>query len=184
MQEIWKTIDGFSSYQVSNYGRIKSVSRIVKNKYSTRKIEEKILTPKIGTNGYYSYPLGNDDGVRKSVSIHRLVAKAFIPNPNNLPCVNHKDENKLNNEVANLEWCTYSYNNNYNNRKEREIKTQQETSPKNKAINQLSKNGKIIATFISLREAQRETNIPHNNISEVINGKRKTAGGFYWGLTS
>ena len=101
--EIWKDIKGYEGlYQVSNEGRIFSV------------INSIFLKP-IENNGYYTVSLYKNK--KPSINnIHRLVAEAFIPNPNNLPCVNHKNEIKTDNKVNNLEWCTYQYNNTYNNK--------------------------------------------------------------------
>ena len=114
--EEWKDIKGYEGlYQISNKGRVKSLGN---NK--TRK--EKIRDGKIGNRGYKKISLCKN-GKEKKYSIHRLVAEAFLPNPDNLPVVNHKDENKLNNNVENLEWCTQAYNVNYshNNCKSRKI---------------------------------------------------------------
>ena len=102
MTEIWKNIEGYEGkYQVSNLGRVKSMIG-----------QEKVLHPKKHRNGHLQIGL-HKDKKRKTMYIHRLVAQAFIPNPDNLPCVNHKDENPNNNNVDNLEWCTQKYNCNY-----------------------------------------------------------------------
>lgn len=100
--EIWKDIEGYEGlYQVSNMGNIKSL-RTNKNCYlSNSKIYKRVLLSK--------------NGKAKGYSVHRLVAQAFIPNPNNYPCVNHLDYNGSNNKASNLEWCTYAENNNYRN---------------------------------------------------------------------
>ena len=110
--EVWKDIEDFSNYQISNFGRVKSKERItnvgIKNvKQITRK--EKILKPLKITKGYLGIRLYNNLNV-KTFKIHRLVAKYFIPNPNNLSQVNHIDGNKTNNKVDNLEWCTQTQN--------------------------------------------------------------------------
>ena len=113
--EIWKDIKGYEGlYQISNKGRVKTLGN---NK--TRK--EKIRDGKIDRG--YKRILLCKNGKKKQCLIHRLVAEAFLPNPDNLPVVNHKDENKLNNNVENLEWCTQAYNVNYshNNCKSRKI---------------------------------------------------------------
>ena len=115
--EVWRDIKGYEGlYQVSNLGRVKSLERYVKGIYGLRKVQQKIMSiARIRTNGYMQVHL-TKNGIAKKYQVHRLVAEAFIPNPNNLPIVNHKDENKINNCVWNLEWCTYSYNLTYGNR--------------------------------------------------------------------
>lgn len=108
MQEDWKDIIGYEGlYQVSNFGRVRSLDRI---STSGQHLKGKIL--KLVGNPYMRIDLcaGNN---KVSYIVHRLVAEAFIPNPNNLPCINHIDEDKTNNRVDNLEWCTYKYNNAY-----------------------------------------------------------------------
>ena len=122
MKEIWKDIEGYEGlYQVSNYGNIKSLSRVVKNAYGIHRTEEKILKPQMKKKGYFQIQLSKD-GKRKQMFVHRLVMENFVPNPNNYPCINHKDENHINNKLENLEWCTYSYNNTYNDLHHRKMK--------------------------------------------------------------
>jgi len=117
MEEIWKDIAGYEgAYQVSNLGRVKSFRQSSK----MGKPKEWILKPSLINSGYGVVTLYSKEK-REKFQIHRLVASAFLPNPNNLPCVNHRDENKLNNCVENLEWCTYQYNNNYGTAKVRAI---------------------------------------------------------------
>ena len=107
MQEIWKDIKNYEGlYQVSNFGNIKSLT--FKNKQGTYK-RELILKKALGKNGYHKVILQKDRN-RKTVSVHRLVAEAFIPNPENKKCVNHLDCNRTNNRIDNLEWCTHSEN--------------------------------------------------------------------------
>ncbi len=120
----WKDIEGYEGYyQVSNIGEVRSVDRWVTYK-NGRKIfrKGKLMKLSPGTCGYPQVSLCSH-GVEKKVSVHRLVATAFIPNPDNLPFVNHKDENKSNNIWTNLEWCTDKYNNNYGTRTERAAKS-------------------------------------------------------------
>ena len=114
MQEIWKDVKGFEGfYQVSNLGRVRSLDRIVVSENrSTQKIKGAIKKVKVGKNGYYMVMFYKDSKY-KCAYVHRLVAQAFIPNPDNLPQVNHKDEIRTNNCVDNLEWCDSKYNNNY-----------------------------------------------------------------------
>ena len=111
MKEIWKDIKNFEGlYQVSNKGRVRSLDRISVNCYGMpRKLKGKILKPHLNVYGYLDIGLSNC-GNGNIFKVHRLVADAFIPNPKNLPQVNHKDENKQNNCVENLEWCTNAYN--------------------------------------------------------------------------
>ena len=104
--EIWKPIEGYEGfYEVSNCGRVKSVEHvIIRRNGSPRPIREKLIHSSMLPNGYLHVTLYKDCK-QKHFHVHRLVAKAFIPNPNNLPEINHKDEYKTNNHVDNLEWC-------------------------------------------------------------------------------
>lgn len=110
-EEIWKDIEGYEGYyQVSNYGNIKSLSRIIySEKRSNYKTKEKVLRQSNTTTGYKKVELVKE-GIKKSYKVHRLVATAFIPNPENKPEVNHIDGNKINNYIENLEWVTSSEN--------------------------------------------------------------------------
>lgn len=115
-EEIWKDIDGhFGIYQISNFGRIKSLDRISPQ---GNRLTGKIKHTYDNGNGYEYVDLSDNNAIRTKASIHRLVAFAFVENPNNYPQVNHKDENKYNNHYLNLEWCTQKYNNNYGNHSE------------------------------------------------------------------
>ena len=122
MEEIWKAIPDYEEYyEVSNTGKIRSVTRtIIYKNGAVHNLIGKELKQDIEKNqGYYRICL-NKNGIKKTFKVHRLVALAFIPNPDNLPFVNHKDENKLNNNINNLEWCTAEYNINYGTRTERQ----------------------------------------------------------------
>lgn len=120
MKEVWKDIDGYEGYyKVSNLGRVKSIERKITYTNSngiTRQhpVKEMIIAQKTDKHGYQKVSLKKEKQ-RKLCGVHRLVAQAFIDNPDNLPLVNHKDEIRGNNNVLNLEWCTYKYNNNYGN---------------------------------------------------------------------
>ena len=119
--EIWQDIEGYEGYyQVSTYGRIKSVERVIYSNGGHYTKKESIKIPSFNKN-YYQIKLYRDNSYTID-RVHRIVAKTFIPNTKNLPCVNHKDENTKNNRVENLEWCTWLYNNNYGTRKERVFK--------------------------------------------------------------
>lgn len=121
--EIWKDIKGYEGlYQISNYGNVKSLERVIEDNKGSYIKKEKILTPTINNRGYYHIGLRNNSKT-KYYYVHRLVAEAFIPNPNNYPIINHKDEDKTNNKVDNLEWCTPKYNANYGTAIQRRITT-------------------------------------------------------------
>lgn len=159
MEEIWRDCKGYEEkYQVSNLGRVWSVKR------------QNYLTPHIHTKGYLQVTMMAKNGKRKQEFIHRLVALAFIDNPNNLPQVNHKDENKTNNTVENLEWMTCKDNINYGSHNER-------VSNSNKQPVRCIELDKV---FESKTQASNETNISIASISRVCSGKQKTAGGYHW----
>lgn len=116
MKEIWKDIQGYEGiYQVSNLGRVRSVDRVVIHKDGVKHLYRgRVLKPHYNTSKYLAIGL-HYNGISNTYLVHRLVAQVFIPNPNNLPEVNHIDEVITNNKVDNLEWCTSEYNNNYGN---------------------------------------------------------------------
>ena len=116
MKEVFKSIPNFSiRYQISNLGRVKRLERVIErptDKHCPKLVcKEIILKPKITKFGYQYLKLVKDDGTRKDIFVHRLVASAFVENPDNKPCVNHKDGNKQNNNASNLEWSTIKENN-------------------------------------------------------------------------
>lgn len=114
--EIWKDVCGFEGYyQVSNLGNVKRIS----HQSNSKKLSERNKTLGTDKDGYKTVMLYMGTNTRKLCKVHRLVAEAFIPNSNNLPMVNHKDEKKDNNSVENLEWCDCIYNNNYGTRNSR-----------------------------------------------------------------
>lgn len=169
MDEIWKDIEGYEGlYKISNLGKVKSL-----NYHMTGK--ERILKPGKDNHGYL-FVILYKEGKHKTCTVHRLVAEAFIPNPDKLPCVNHKDENPLNNNLNNLEWCTHKYNINYGTAIERAIVALTNRKDMSKPVKCLE-TGKIYPSTI---EAQRETGIRNGNISHCCLGNRKTAGGYHW----
>ena len=147
MKEKWKPVKGYENwYEVSNLGRVRSLDRQIKY----RSIHRTGKLIKLGcTRGYY-YAKLHKNNKRRYVGVHRLVADAFIPNPNNLPEVNHKDENKQNNCANNLEWCTRKYNVNYGTGKQRRASTAMIP------VVQTDMDGNIIQTFSSALEASRK----------------------------
>lgn len=116
-EEIWRPIVGYEGlYEVSSYGRVRSLDRYVKCDYERYRLHKgKVLSPAKDRYGYLSVVL-SCNGKHKTITVHRIVAQAFIPNPDNLPEINHRDEDKINNRVDNLEWCTAKYNMNYGTR--------------------------------------------------------------------
>ena len=163
-EEIWCPIKGYEGlYEVSDQGRVKSL------KFG----KGKILKPFRNKGGYLRVGLCKN-GEMKQCFVHRLVAKTFIPNPDNLPEVNHKDEDKENNSVQNLEWCTDKYNTNYGTR------TQRQAEKLSKPVLQLTKSGVFVREWKSTRDVERNLGFNHGNISLYCNGKRKSSNGFVW----
>lgn len=176
-EEIWKDIAGYEGlYQVSNFGRIKSLERSVNDNGGNNLLKERILKP-FYVSGYYSARLYINRS-HKDYRVHRLVAQAFITNPYNLPIINHKDENRLNNTVENLEWCTYQYNNTYGTVIEKQIKSHLNHKDLSKPVLCIELN-KI---FPSIHEAGRWLGDYHlqAHICECCNGKRKTCYNYHW----
>lgn len=187
MQEIWKDIKGFEGrYQVSNYGRVKSLARIVKRgQNGYRNVKETILSPRTDTKRGYQTISIRIHPKRYNLSLHRLVAETFIPNPNNYPVINHIDGNPSNNNVNNLEWCTQSYNVKYSytngNAKPTPGCFKKGNIPHNIIrVSQYSLNNTYIATFDSILEASKKTNTNSICIGYCCKGKQKTSGGYIW----
>ena len=169
--EIWKDIEGYEGlYQVSNLGRVKSL-----NYHRTGK--EKILRLE-KSQGYYIADLCIN-GKAKHYKVHRLVAEAFIPNPENLPEINHKDENPSNNNVNNLEYCDRKYNNSYGSRNERSKQKQINDINKSVPIVQIDLNNDTVAIWPSMAEAQRN-GFNLGNIYLCCNGRQNTHKGYKW----
>lgn len=181
-KEEWKPVVGYEQYaEVSNHGRIRTIAReYVKSNGAKCYVKSRISKTYFMDSGYevvtiYLYDKG---GLKQKKLVHRLVAEAFVANPNNLPQVNHLDENKGNNHYLNLEWCTAAYNLAYGTKRQRESKT------KSKAINMLDMSGNLIRQFDSMTIAAKEMGLKITNISAACRKKKcfASAGGYKWEL--
>lgn len=162
----WKPIKDFEGYFINVDGQIKS-------KRSFKGTKEIILKPSKNQQGYITYNLMKNGKVYRK-PLHRLLMETFIPNTNNLPCINHINGNILNNSLDNLEWCSYSHNN-----KEAYRLGLKEPRIKAKKIKQLDKEGNIIKIWNNSYEPKILGFSP-SNINMCCNGKRKTANGYVW----
>ena len=166
MKEIWKTIENFNNYQISSLGNVKNITT------------GKVLKSTLNGRGYYQVGLSKQNK-RYTKLIHRLIAEAFIANPENHQCINHRDEVKTNNSIENLEWCSYQYNNNYGTRTERASKSR---------LGEKNYNAKKVLCietneiFNCTRDAARKYCLERCAVSDAANTNhaQKTAGGFTW----
>lgn len=154
--EIWKGIKNFPNYEISNLGNVRNIKK------------DKLMTTSIRKNGYCTVKLSYN-GISKECKLHRLVAEAFVSNPNHLPFVNHKDENKENNIYTNLEWCDSLYNNTYGTRCIRQA------NKIKRKIKQCDMQGNVIRFFNSINEAAKKFNILACSISNCLHGRQKSA---------
>lgn len=162
-------LENYSNYEIYEDGRI----------YSYKSKKWLSLTPR--ADGYIRVKMIDDNGKIQSLYLHRLVAMAYLPNPNNLPCVNHKDENRMNCHKDNLEWCSYQYNNTYGTKIERTLQNRVYETPTNAIrVAKLDRKTKeILEIFPSIKEAGRKYGSA-SHINEAAHGKRKSAYGFCW----
>ncbi len=170
----WKpVVDYYGKYEVSDHGDVRSVDRTCISKNGIKKtLRGKVMKQTQTSKGYLVVNL-HYDGISRVIPIHVLVAEAFIENPYNFPMVNHKDGNKQNNNVSNLEWTSYSYNN---------IHALQHKlrNPRGNPVMQRTPDGVLIEIFDSAYEAARKLSINANSILQCVNHHTKTAGGFIW----
>lgn len=174
MIEEWRDIKGYEGfYQVSNFGDVRSI-------FADEHYRAKILKPHKQLNGYIFVNLWKDKKP-KHKTIHRLVAEAFIPNPHNYPCVNHKDEDKQNNRVENLEFCTHSYNMNYGKRTEKCLATRKRRGgfTAEKVVLKCNADGNIIEEWKSLMEAKRN-GYSRRMIQFCLANPTKKYRGYHW----
>lgn len=165
--EEWKPIEGYEGmYEVSNKGKIKSLAR----DYNNRTLHDRIMKQYVGKTGYFCIRLCKN-GKTKLFKVHRLIAEAFIDNPNKLPFINHLDGNKLNNSISNLEWCSPSRN----------IKHAYLTGlRRTQSVFQLDVEGKVLKMWGSISEASEKTGVDISKICSCCRGGQKTAGGYVW----
>lgn len=175
--EIWKDIKGYEGlYQVSNYGRVKSLN------FNRGKVEK--ILKQFDVHGYFQVKLYKNKN-KKNHTVHRLVAEAFIPNTDNLSQVNHKDEDKHNNfcgtpendfNDGNLEWCDCKYNQNYGSRTNRSVYGHL------KPVLQFTKYGEFVREFPSAIQAERDSKNEYcsSNICNCCRGRQKTHQGYIW----
>lgn len=179
--EIWKDIEGYEGlYQVSNLGNVKSLN--YRHHGGTSNLHQYRLP-----QGYMVVHLYKDNK-KKMHYVHRLVGQAFLDNPQNLPEINHINENQSDNSVENLEWCSSKYNTNYSRVKHPERyftsingkRTNKKTKYSNFVINQLAKDGTIIKQWNNISEIVRTTEFKHSAIVRCCKDNRKTACGYKW----
>lgn len=168
MKEIWKNIKRYENlYKVSNWGRVKSARNNI------------LLKLHIQKNGYLRVSLSKN-GKIKYYNIHRLVAEAFIPNPNNYPIINHIDGNKKNNNVKNLEFCTYSHNNKEARRLGLNISKKGKYNHKSRKVVQYDKKGNIIKEWDYMNLITEILGYDYTSISKCCSGKQRTSYGYIW----
>ena len=173
VNEIWKDVAGYDGlYQVSSFGNVKNIKT------------GRILRPCVHRTGYISAMLYKN-GKPKRHNIHRLVAIAFIENEHNYPCVNHIDENKANNCIENLEWCTADYNMKHGTMSDRLSKNRGHDSRRaGRKVVQMDTRGRVIKVWASISQASKETGTAKTSIQECCNGIHKTANQYIWTYTT
>lgn len=179
MIEVWKDIAGYEGmYQVSNLGRVKSLERWVQNHGKLQHHPEKIRTPSKRETGYLALQLYKDNKPQNCY-IHRLVAEAFLPNPDNKSTVNHINGDKKDNRADNLEWSTYTENNKHAYDTGLNDETHRRNRKGSFTVEQYDKDMNLIKTYPSIREAERQTGIDSRSISLGIR-KGWNFGGYVW----
>ena len=176
MEEIWKSVKEYEDYyQISNFGNMRSIERTIITKNNVhRKLKSKQLKLHLNEFGYV-ITMGSINNVQKNFKIHRVVAEAFILNPENKLTVNHKDTNKQNNHISNLEWSTHS-----ENIKHAYIHYLNNSVSQYKSVSQYTKDNEFITQYKSISAAKKALKIKGGHISDVCNGRMKTAYGYVW----
>lgn len=172
---MWRAIKGFEGlYEVSDEGRFRSLDCVRRMKNGVeRQYYGRELSPTLASDDYYVVHLTGMDGVRKAYKVHRILAETFIPNPLNLPIINHKNENKHDNRLSNLEWCSVRYNLRYGT-------TQHRRALKiGFKVRQYNANGEYMKTFVTMRAAARVLGLPMSGIYQSVT-TGKLYKGFYF----
>lgn len=180
MNEDWRDVLGFEgAYRINADGCIKSLGRDVFNPiHDSVFIKERILKTHIGVDGYYKVGLCKDGKIKK-LRLHRLIALAFIPNPLNKPCINHKNGNKLDNRIENLEWCTRAENNTHSYRTGlRKASLGKRYTGQYKSIVCYDMNGNELALFKSCKIASELMKMDRCSIGRVLNGELSSYKGY------
>lgn len=181
MKENWKDIKNYEGlYQISNFGRIKSLKKWCGNKYVQKWTKcEKILKQAKHYHGYKYVILSKNKETKKEY-VHRLVARAFLNNDNEYKEINHKDGNKQNNCVENLEWCDRSWNVSHSYKSGLLVPKRSKNNVLSKAVIQYDKNGSFIKKWDCIKDVFRELNIKDISITKCCKNQQKTAGGYIW----
>lgn len=180
MEEIWKDVKGYEGiYKVSNLGMVKRLStEVFCRAWKKRRVKEKVLKPCINTHGYYALNLSHKNK-KAPQRLHRIIASAFVPNPENKKEVNHKDGNKLNNALDNLEWVTHRENGIHAYENGLNYSAKGADNSLSKSVKQFDLSGKFIKQYGSIHEAARETNIHHNTIGANLYGRTRACKKLY-----
>lgn len=184
MDEEWRDIPGFENrYQVSTYGRVRSVPRYVSNHTGELLVKGKVLSQRTNKKGYMCIDIVRNDGKRCYYGVHRLVALTFLQNPLNKPQVNHIDGNKVNNHIDNLEWCTNSENEKHAFRMGLNKVSGRAGKPKRRVAKIDLNTGETLGVYESIAEAAKENGIASSSNISLCCKKtygRKTIGGYRW----
>lgn len=178
MEEIWKSIKDLKGYEVSSLGNVRSIDRSIIGKDRVKQhFKGNIISKFKDSRGYIAVTLTYKNNYKRFL-VHRLVAEAFVPNPNNYPCINHKDENKSNNSIDNLEWCTVLYNNLYGDR----IKRRRDKVAY--IISQLDKDNNLIGIYRGILMASKVNRFEFASIQRCVANKQNYSYGYKFRLAN